>query len=359
MEAARDALFAGHSAFVDDDFELAVQRYSDALCADPNSADAFSSRAAARLKMHQHELALSDASRAVGITPSANSHKRVGLACFALGRFQDAREAFSSALELSSPRAELKRWVRKCDAELSSSGSAGTSGSSASTPPTTAQPAAPPPAAPPAPSATAQPTDPSKIRHEWYQTMTHVVVSVIARGMSNDAVNVSFSDTGVHLTLDLNGSASYKLDLRTFAKLDADGCKYSVGAAKIEVKLKKQVSGKWEKLEGDGTGSTAEFNTVVDAAPRSVYSGSSKNWDAIDSDLTKKEEEEKPEGEEALNKLFRDIYSKADENTRRAMNKSFQTSGGTVLSTNWGEVSEADYEKTRTAPDGQEWKKWG
>ena len=34
-------------------------------------------------------------------------------------------------------------------------------------------------------------------------------------------------------------------------------------------------------------------------------------------------------------------------------------SGGTVLSTNWSEVKEKDYEKERSAPDGQEWKKWG
>jgi len=96
------------------------------------------------------------------------------------------------------------------------------------------------------------------------------------------------------------------------------------------------------------------------AAPsKSVYSGSKKNWDEVESDLKKKEEEEKPEGEEALNKLFRDIYGKASEETRRAMNKSFQTSGGTVLSTNWDEVGTKDYEKERTAPDGQEWKKWG
>merc|ERR1719353_981727 len=100
------------------------------------------------------------------------------------------------------------------------------------------------------------------------------------------------------------------------------------------------------------------------AAPsKKVYSGSSKNWDNIEADLKKKEEEEKPEGEEALNKLFRDIYGRADEDTRRAMNKSFQTSGGTVLSTNWGEVKEKDYDKekedgTLKPPDGQDWKKW-
>jgi SGS domain len=40
------------------------------------------------------------------------------------------------------------------------------------------------------------------------------------------------------------------------------------------------------------------------------------------------------------------------------MNKSFQTSGGTVLSTNWGEVAVQDYEKERQAPTGMEWRNY-
>ena len=40
------------------------------------------------------------------------------------------------------------------------------------------------------------------------------------------------------------------------------------------------------------------------------------------------------------------------------MNKSFQTSGGTVLSTNWGEVAKKDYEKELEAPQGMVVKKF-
>jgi hypothetical protein len=53
-------------------------------------------------------------------------------------------------------------------------------------------------------------------------------------------------------------------------------------------------------------------------------------------------------------------YHDPEQETRRAMVKSYQTSGGTVLSTNWDEVSKKDYEKEGIqAPKGQVAKKWG
>lgn len=80
-----------------------------------------------------------------------------------------------------------------------------------------------------------------------------------------------------------------------------------------------------------------------------------KDWSKVEREIAKEEEEEKANDVDAF---FRKIYSNATEEQKRAMIKSFQTSGGTVLSTNWEEVKTADYSgKDRPqVPKSQEWK---
>ena len=50
------------------------------------------------------------------------------------------------------------------------------------------------------------------------------------------------------------------------------------------------------------------------------------------------------------------IYGEGSDEVKRAMNKSFVESGGTVLSTNWGEVGKKKVECK--PPDGMEFKKY-
>jgi len=99
---------------------------------------------------------------------------------------------------------------------------------------------------------------------------------------------------------------------------------------------------------------TKSIPTIPPAQTRPY--ASHRDWNAIDRDLAAQEAAEKPEGDEALNTLFQQIYKNANEDTRRAMVKSMQTSGGTCLSTNWNEVETKDYESERQAPRGMEWK---
>lgn len=88
-----------------------------------------------------------------------------------------------------------------------------------------------------------------------------------------------------------------------------------------------------------------------------------KNWEAVTTDILAKEKEkttnEDPNagGDAALNSFFQNLYQGADEDSKRAMMKSFMESGGTTLSTNWDEVKKESV--TVKPPDGSEWKKWG
>jgi suppressor of G2 allele of SKP1 len=85
-----------------------------------------------------------------------------------------------------------------------------------------------------------------------------------------------------------------------------------------------------------------------------------KNWDKIDKEIEGEILKHGEEyGEDQSMNFFKQIFAQGDEEKRRAMMKSFQTSGGTVLSTDWNDVAKKDYEgrDRPSPPKGQEWKR--
>ncbi len=60
--------------------------------------------------------------------------------------------------------------------------------------------------------------------------------------------------------------------------------------------------------------------------------------DKVAREFEKEESESTLDGEQGLQRTFQQIFANADEDQRRAMQKSFSESGGTVLSTNWSDV---------------------
>lgn len=225
-------------------------------------------------------------------------------------------------------------------------------------------------------------------KYQYYQNDKFVTVSLLESNVKAEHLDVQFETSHLTVKLTKDGITHTVICGNTYTDVNVEGCKINIKDEKVLIKLKKENLGyEWPELLGKKTfGSTS---TSRPAAPAAALEGESKqgedgkeakpaapavvptipagkprpyashkDWDKIEKDLADAEKEEKPEGDEAMNKLFQTIYASADEDTKRAMVKSYQTSGGTVLSTNWGEVQSKDYESERTAPKGMEWKNY-
>jgi len=216
------------------------------------------------------------------------------------------------------------------------------------------------------------------------QTRETVVVRFRTRDAASSGHDIEVNDAGTSLAVCIamkNGS-EFQYELPLYAAV-LPQVQVAVEEYNVEVVLSKRDLVQWPSLEpakkampaavaAAGSAAPLAPTPVAPAAAAASSTAASepaasaaappkakaKNWDALEAELDSDEEEDKPQGEAALQALFRQIYEKADPDTRRAMVKSFQTSGGTVLSTNWGEVSAKNYEEERPAPDGATWKKY-
>lgn len=115
------------------------------------------------------------------------------MALFKLEEYESALECFSKFPE----NKESKTWSRKCKAEIDqevvvasipNAAPASTPAPAAPAPSPSPAPAAPTPMAAPSQAVDSQPQRP-KLRQDWYQTQTHVVVNVFAKGAPDQEVH--------------------------------------------------------------------------------------------------------------------------------------------------------------------------
>ena len=72
-----------------------------------------------------------------------------------------------------------------------------------------------------------------------------------------------------------------------------------------------------------------------------------KNWDKFIKEEEKKAIRNKEFDCDPSMHFFKEIFKNADEDTKRAMMKSYTTSNGKALSTNWTEVKDKDYNELK------------
>ncbi|KAF7813031.1 protein SGT1-like protein [Senna tora] len=374
---ASDLQVRAKEAFVDDHFELAADLLTQAIALNPNDPELYADRAQANIKLLNFTEAISDTNKAIELNPQlSKAYLRKGIACMNLEEYQTAKIALMKGASLAPEDSRFIAKIEECDKLIAAETSTITIQEKISSPEVSSKYVKP---ENDLPKQVAESVAKPKYRLVWfswfscsllrvvilyvefYQKPDEVVVTIFAKGIPRDRVSVDFGEQIISVRIDVPDEHGYFFQPRLFGKIIPAKCRYEVLSTKIEIRLAKAEHLNWTSLEFTRQVAVQPKVNVpsVSAGPRPTYPSSKPtrvDWDKLEAQVKKEEKEEKLDGDAALNKFFREIYQDADEDTRRAMRKSFVESNGTVLSTNWKEVGSKKVEGS--PPDGMELKKW-
>ncbi|CDU23228.1 related to SGT1-subunit of SCF ubiquitin ligase complex [Sporisorium scitamineum] len=204
---------------------------------------------------------------------------------------------------------------------------------------------------------------PATPRFDFYQTDTVVTVSIFVKAASQDNLQVDIGKRSLNVKAVSSSTGSeYLLRIDPlFSTVDVTSSSYKVLSTKIDVILHKAQPGtRWLQLQAESSHSVISAATPTYAASQATAPKPPKpnKWDSFnpDADEDPSAGAESNAGEADINKFFQKLYADADDDTRRAMMKSYQESGGTTLSTDWSKVGKGRV--STQPPDGMEAKKW-
>merc|ERR1712241_788268 len=137
-----------------------------------------------------------------------------------------------------------------------------------------------------------------KIKHDWYQTETTVVVEVRIKGLDKDQLTVEFQprELSVSALIPQRNNTEYNLEIDLAHEIQPERCTFKVLSTKLEIKMLKKDGFRWTVLEGDDplpvpvatikTGNDQQSSASGATTPKNPYS-SKNDWTKIEKDMEK------------------------------------------------------------------------
>ncbi|CAL9689038.1 unnamed protein product [Knipowitschia caucasica] len=315
-------------SLIDEDPEKALEELNKALQEEKDNAEWLCQRAYAHILLKNYSCSADDARKAQQLQPNLSlAFLRTGIAEYHLKNLEPAHAAFIQGQQLDVSDKTFEVWIKRCEEKMAEEKQNG--------------------------EAHKQQAAARVIKHDWYQTDSQVIVTVMVKNVPEDGLFVIFKERELSATVRLASGDNYNLNLNLLHPIVPQQSNFKILSTKVEIKMKKADAIRWEKLEGEGQDSNIKHFNPHEYPSSSTFS---QKWDKMVVDLSEEEKSEKLEGDAALNQLFQQIYTDGSDEVKRAMNKSFMESGGTVLSTNWTDVGKRKVDMT--PPDDVEFKKY-
>merc|ERR1712048_822883 len=96
-------------------------------------------------------------------------------------------------------------------------------------------------------------SDLGRIKPDWYQKDSSVVITLFIKKLRKDDVQCEYTEKTLSVSIKLHTGADYNLELDLQHTIIPAECVAKVMSTKVEIRLKKKVAIRWTDLEGEGT----------------------------------------------------------------------------------------------------------
>lgn len=154
-----------------------------------------------------------------------------GKCLYRISEFETAKAAFEKSDSLR-PDTDVRRWIQSCIARIAASGDEIMSRRVIRHEPLIMQ-----------------AMIPMKLNHEWYQTATHLTLSIFFKGLSQSQIHVMPVVNKVTVVFDIVPPVQFSVTLAK--EIVPTDYHVTVTPKKVEIKLKKatNVAGQWQEIE--------------------------------------------------------------------------------------------------------------